>query len=75
MLVRFSVQNFRSFKEQTSLSMVANGRLSQLKNHAMVVNDVSLLRGAFVYGANASGKSNLIHAVDFSRKIILEGNR
>lgn len=45
MLVRFSVQNFRSFKEQTSLSMVANGRLSQLKNHAMVVNDVSLLRG------------------------------
>lgn len=74
MLVRFSVQNFRSFKEQTSLSMVANGRLSQLKNHAMVVNDVSLLRGAFVYGANASGKSNLIHAVDFSRKIILEGS-
>lgn len=81
MLVRFSIQNFRSFNEQTSISMVANGRLNQLMGHTMDhtmdlcdIRDMRLLRGAFVFGANASGKSNLIRAVNFARKLILDGS-
>lgn len=70
MLVRFAVQNFRSFSEQTGISMVANGRIRRMEDHVVTCGDLKLLRGAFVYGANASGKSNLIRAVDFATKII-----
>src|SRR5690554_3049443 len=74
MLVRFSVENFRSFSEVGHISMTANGRISRMEDHTIVVGDIRLLKGAFVYGANASGKSNLIKAVDFARRIILNGS-
>ncbi len=74
MLVRFAVQNFRSFCEQTEISMVANGHLSRLKHHTMEFNAVKLLKGAYVYGANAAGKSNLIKAVDFACSLIKDGS-
>lgn len=36
-------------------------------------NDVSLLKAGIIYGANASGKSNFVRAIDFTRKFILRG--
>lgn len=74
MLVRFAVENFRSFSKFAQISMVANGRMNRLDNHTMNVGDFKLLKAAYVYGANASGKSNLIKAVDFARRIILNGS-
>lgn len=74
MLVRFTVENFRSFRDIAQISLVANGRLNQLDNHTMTIGDLKLLKAAYVYGANASGKSNLIKAVDFAREIIVEGS-
>jgi AAA15 family ATPase/GTPase len=74
MLVRFSVENFLSFRERAELSMVASGTRRHLK-HVVPPADprgFSLLRLAILYGANASGKSNLVRAIDRARQIILE---
>lgn len=65
MLIRFRVRNFRSLKEEQELSLVA----SSLKGMPEAVTqvkglDLGLLRLAAIYGANASGKTNVIRALD-----------
>ena len=69
MLKRFIVENFSSFKEKNSLDLTA-GRTEVLQNHIVNFDKVKLLKSAIVYGANASGKSNLIKAIDFAKSII-----
>lgn len=75
MLIEFTVGNFRSFKEKATLSMVAakiKARDESVNdNNTIVVNDkLSLLTSAGIYGANASGKSNLIKALGFMRLFV-----
>lgn len=77
MLVQFSVANFLSFNEEQVFSMVAS---IGDQHPAHLIPDVprkgeSLLRGAAIYGANAAGKSNLVHALRFAQTLILEGTR
>lgn len=75
MFIRFSVENFLSFKEQQTFSMIAGaGRkkpfhLIKKSNR----NDISLLKTAVIFGANASGKSNLVRSIDFGQQLILKG--
>jgi AAA15 family ATPase/GTPase len=76
MLIEFSVGNFRSFKEPVTLSMVgANLKARDPKvneSNTIQVNDkLFLLTSAAIYGANASGKSNVINAFAFLRKLVL----
>lgn len=74
MLLRFSVANFLSFKERQTIEFYA-GKAKLYKDHT-IVNDRykgAILKTGIVYGANASGKSNLIKALDFSRRIIVDG--
>jgi uncharacterized protein len=80
MIIEFSVGNFRSFKEQVTLSMVAailKARDQKInENNTIKVDDtLTLLTSAAVYGANASGKSNLITAIKFMRSFILGSSR
>jgi uncharacterized protein len=67
MLVEFKIKNFRSFREETTLSMVASADKTLLENTvaAPEFGGRSLLRSAVVYGPNAAGKSNLIAAANF----------
>lgn len=76
MLIRFTVDNFRSFGEEASLTMIP-GRVQQHEGHILrpATGDFDLLRLALLYGANASGKSNLVRAMDFARNLILKGTR
>jgi len=76
MLIEFSVGNFRSFKERTTLSMVAantNARDQSInKNNTIPIDDkLTLLTSAAIYGANASGKSNIVNALAFMRQFVL----
>jgi hypothetical protein len=79
MLLEFSVGNFRSFYEPVTLSMQAaklrasDRRLDQ-ENIAQVQSQ-RLLRSAAIYGANASGKSNLIRAIQFMRDFVLHSSK
>ena len=75
MLVRFSAENFLSIKERLEFSLI-KGNGTTHSNHILPAknyNDVSVLRSAIIYGANASGKSNLIKAIAFSKEFILNG--
>ena len=73
MLVVFRLQNFRSYAAEKRLSMVA-GTGTELLSNAMRAEGLAshtLLRSAAIYGANASGKSNLIQAFNFSKNFVL----
>lgn len=66
MLLDFRIQNFRSFRDPATLSFVAGTDSSLRSTHCLVTDLRSapwVTRGAAVYGANASGKSNLIFAL------------
>ncbi len=70
MLVNFRVENFKSFKEYTEFSMEATKLKNLKESNTFEVNNITLLKSAVVYGANASGKSNLLHAINTMRNII-----
>lgn len=68
MLIEFSVKNFLSFKDKITLSMEKGNGEENISN--IIKNDITdLLRTSVIYGANASGKSNVIKA--FTCAIIL----
>ena len=77
MLKRFNVKNVYSFAAREDgrseeLSMIA-GKVRSKKDHIYDDGKVKLLKFAAVYGANASGKSNLVKAMDLMRRIVLVG--
>ena len=72
MLIRFAVENFLSFKELTEFNMTA-GKMTRHKEHVALCNGKRILKGSFVFGANAGGKTNLIRAISFARSIIENG--
>lgn len=69
MLISLTVENYRSFAEAQTLSLVA-GRDSTHKETLVDCGNFSLLRAAAVFGANASGKSNLVKAVQFMQLFV-----
>ncbi|MHB8136063.1 MAG: AAA family ATPase [Anaerolineaceae bacterium] len=74
MLIRFRVSNFLSFKDEAELSMIAGTTLNHPEHVLPLRNSkIDILRCAAVYGANASGKSNLIKAAEFAQKFIVNG--
>lgn len=75
MLVEFRIKNFRSLRDEQVLSLVASTDKTLLDTHALDTGLKAaphLLKSAVVYGANASGKSNLIKALQFMRGVVLE---
>ena len=72
MLIRYKVSNFLSFDEEQQMSMIAG---ATKKKGEQLIDDgnLKLLKFSALYGANASGKSNLLKAIDFSKYIILHG--
>lgn len=74
MLIRFSVENFMSYKDMQVFSMVA-GKQTKHSDHIKEINGKRVLKGSYFFGANASGKSNLFEAISFAKSIVLEGIR
>jgi AAA15 family ATPase/GTPase len=75
MLIQFRTQNFRSFRDEQVLSLSASADKTWLDTHAKATGIKAVghvLNSAVVYGANASGKSNLIKALQFMRGVVVE---
>ena len=70
MLVNFTFKNFRSFKNEATLSMEA-ANIQELSGSVMKSGDVELLPVAVIYGANSSGKSNVLKALKTMRDVLL----
>ena len=69
MLVEFKVANYRSFREEQTLSLVAS-KDKELGDNCVDQGKLRLLKAVGIYGPNASGKSNLIKALSTMRDII-----
>ncbi|MBQ7178490.1 MAG: ATP-binding protein [Victivallales bacterium] len=72
MLLRFICENFKSFRDETEFSMVAS-KITRHPGHVSQCNGKRVLRGAFMFGANAGGKSNFVKAIDFARRVVIDG--
>lgn len=66
MIQELKISNFLSFKEEVTFSFEATKDTTFEEYQVVeVAPDVRLLRFAMVYGANASGKSNLLNAIEY----------
>ncbi|WP_438035312.1 AAA family ATPase [Sorangium sp. So ce204] len=73
MLVQFLVENFRSFKGETVFSMRAPPGSTRAVASIPGHDGLLLMRAAAFYGANASGKSNLVRALDVACDLVARG--
>lgn len=60
MLVKVSVENFKSFDSPVELTMISSGKIQEHKDHRITIKSTNILKHAVIYGANASGKSNFV---------------
>jgi AAA15 family ATPase/GTPase len=65
MLLEFTVGNFLSFKDKKTFSLQAGGIKTVLPDNVVQNGKYKVLRSAAIYGANSSGKSNFVKALDF----------
>lgn len=72
MLIQFRVKNFKSFRDEQLLSLVAStdSDLPDNTSATQGLKKMRLVNSAVIYGANASGKSNLIDALAFMRNFV-----
>ena len=76
MILSFKVQNFRSIYDQVKLDMTATnltGKEATLSNLYSPEGypNLPVLKSAVIYGANASGKSNVLKALNFFQESII----
>ncbi|QHI37801.1 hypothetical protein IMCC3317_31840 [Kordia antarctica] len=77
MLVKFTVENYLSFKNRTSIDLTASS-LTELRDanlHVSPIKNLTLLKSLIIYGANSNGKSNLFKAINFARTFILNSSK
>lgn len=78
MLLAFNVRNYKSFKEETTFSMTAAPKQKGLDysvfKQKILGKEHRVLSSAVIYGPNASGKTNLIGAMDVMKQIVLRGH-
>lgn len=71
MLIRFKVGNFKSFGDVQEISMLA-GKVQNKSERVYKDEKIKLLKYAQIFGANASGKSNMVEALDFFRDTVID---
>ena len=75
MLIEFRTENYRSIKDELVFSMLANNRIRTNKDNVTELGKFNLLKSAVIYGANASGKTNILEAIAFSRSFIINSSK
>jgi hypothetical protein len=75
MLIEFKVSNYRSIREEQTFSLVASNSDKELPSCVIErdlpsLSGVKFLKGAAIYGANASGKSNVVQAIRFLAEFV-----
>ncbi len=71
MLIQFTFKNFKSFRDETTLDLSAT-KITEHSGRVVAVGQEKLLTVAAVFGANASGKSNVIRALRFMRSYVVD---
>lgn len=78
MLLQFKTENFKSFLDEMNFSMTPAPKQKDLEysilEHKIGNKTYKGLCSAIIYGPNASGKTNIISAMDVFKEIVLKGN-
>lgn len=72
MLIRFIAKNIFSFKDESEFNLFPN-KTQRLKHHKVTFGDFEFLRFSAIYGANGSGKSNLIKSISLLETMVEDG--
>lgn len=64
MLLQFNFKNFKSFRDDTTLDLTAT-KITEFDNHVVLASNEKVLPVAAIFGANASGKSNVVEAFKY----------
>ncbi len=72
MLLEFTVGNFLSFRDKKTISFNATAVKEFVDTNLIHTERHTLLKGGVIYGANSSGKSNLIKAMSTMRRLVLQ---
>ena len=77
MLIEFRVENYRSLRDEQALTLEAGGidEASDPRPRSVAGHGKRLLPAAVIYGANASGKSNVLAALAFMREAVIRSHR
>lgn len=70
MLIKFNFKNFKSFKNENSLDMEA-AAIKEHEYNTIDVKNKKYLKVAAIYGANASGKTNVLEAFEYMKKKLM----
>ncbi|MGX9821536.1 AAA family ATPase [Lactococcus lactis] len=71
-VIQLEIENYKSFKDKTVFSMVSSNKQKELlENRFRIEEGFYLLKTASIFGANASGKSNLLSAIGFMQNLII----
>lgn len=74
MLIDFTFSNVRSFKDKVTFSMeTGEGITAYSKENTIQHDTVDAVKSAFIFGGNASGKTNLLRALMLLRIVVLHG--
>lgn len=74
MLIDFSFKNVRSFKDEVTFSMeVGEGITDYAEENTITSGDIEVVKSSFIFGGNASGKTNVIRAFQLLRQIVVDG--
>ena len=71
MLIQFNFKNYKSFRDEVSLDLSAT-KITEHESHVVDIANDKLLKVAAIYGANASGKSNVYDAFNYMTYYVLE---
>ena len=70
MLLQFNFKNFKSFRDDTTLDLTAT-KISEFNNHVISISNERILPVASIFGANASGKSNVQEAFRYMSMYVI----
>lgn len=70
MLLQFNFKNFKSFRDDTTLDLTAT-KISEYSNHVISIGNERVLPIAAIFGANASGKSNVLQAFKYMETYVV----
>lgn len=73
MIIRFTIDNYRSFKDETTFDFVSNSHIPSDDEHRYKFGRLHVLKNTGFYGANASGKTTVINAISVMRGFIATG--
>lgn len=75
MLIKFKIENFLSIKDSIELDLNASAIKELEEDNVIYSNNIKVLKCAAIYGANSSGKTNILKALIFMKKFILNSSK